>query len=58
MAVKHKKQQGVLVCSANANKLVIKEQKPKTPYVRIFGKLTPIKESEIPIYEGFTIEYL
>jgi hypothetical protein len=46
------------VCSANANKLVIKEQKPKTPYVKIFGKLTPIKESEIPIYEGFTIEYL
>ena len=24
---------------------------PKTPHVRVFGVLTPIKESEIPRYE-------
>ena len=25
------------------------------PYVKLFGKLTPIKESEIPMYENFKI---
>ena len=58
MAVKHKKRRGVLVCSTKGNTIIFHEQKAKTPHVRIFGKLTPIKESEIPIYEGFTIEYL
>jgi len=58
MAVKHKKRQGVLVCSVKAGVITKKEQKTKTPHVRIFGKLTPIKESEIPMYEGFNIEYL
>jgi hypothetical protein len=27
------------------------------PYIRILGKWFPIKESEIPQYEGFKIEY-
>lgn len=58
MAVKHKKLRGVLVCSVKGNVMIKKEQKPKTPHARIFGKLTPIKESEIPMYKRFHIEYL
>ena len=54
MAIKNKKRPRILVPSTN--RLV----KPKIPYVKIFGKLTPIKESEIPIYEeaNFKIEWL
>lgn len=61
MAVKNiKKRPRVLVRSSNNNRLIISEQKSKTPHVKIFGKLTPIKESEIPIYEesGFKIEWI
>lgn len=49
MAIKHTKRPRILVR---------KEQKTKIPYVRIFGKLIPIKESELPMYKGFHIEYL
>lgn len=60
MAVKHKKQRGVLVCSVKAGVITKKEQRTKTPHVRVFGKLTPIKESEIPDYEraNFKIDWI
>lgn len=58
MAVKYKKLRGVLVCSVKDNVIIKKEQRPKTPHARIFGKLTPIKESEISMYKKFHIEYL
>lgn len=58
MAVKHKRK-GVLVCSMKGDALIRYEQ-PKRPYVKMFGKLTPIKESEIPDYEraNFKIEWI
>ena len=50
MAVKHKKKVA-LVCSVTKDGTLTVIDPIKTPHVRVFGVLTPIKESEIPLYE-------
>lgn len=59
MAVKYKKKE-VLVCSVTKDGTLTVIDIPRTPHVRVFGVLTPIKESEIPMYEeaGFKIELI
>ena len=59
MAVKHKKK-AALVCSVTKDGTLTVIDPIKTPHVRVFGVLTPIKESEIPRYEeeNFKIEWL
>jgi hypothetical protein len=50
MAVKYKRK-AALVCSVSKDGIIKVLDIPKTPHVRVFGVLTPIKESEIPLYE-------
>ena len=50
MAVKYKRK-AALVCSVTKNGTLTVIDIPKTPHVRVFGVLTPIKESEIPLYK-------
>lgn len=50
MAVKHKRKV-VLACSVTKDGTLTVIDIPKTPHVRVFGVLTPIKESEIPLYK-------
>lgn len=50
MAVKYKRK-AVLVCSVTKDGTLTVIDIPKTPHVRVFGVLTPIKESEIPLYK-------
>lgn len=50
MAVKHKKKVA-LVCSVTKDGTLTVIDPIKTPHVRVFGVLTPIKESEIPLYK-------
>ena len=50
MGVKHKRK-AALVCSVTKHGTLTVIDIPKTPHVRVFGVLTPIKESEIPLYE-------
>ena len=59
MAVKHKKK-AALVCLVTKDGALTVIDIPKTPHVRVFGVLTPIKESEIPLYEeaGLKIEWI
>lgn len=59
MAVKHRKKV-VLACAVTKDGTLTAIDIPKTPHVRVFGVLTPIKESEIPRYqkENFKIEWL
>lgn len=47
MGVKHKRK-AALVCSVTKHGTLTVIDIPKTPHVRVFGVLTPIKESEIP----------
>lgn len=59
MAVKHKRK-AALVCSVTKDGTLTVIDIPKTPHVRVFGVLTPIKKSEIPLYEesGLKIEWI
>ena len=50
MAVKYKRK-AALVYSVTKDGTLTVIDIPKTPHVRVFGVLTPIKESEIPLYE-------
>lgn len=50
MAVKHKKK-AALVCSVTKDGTLTVINIPKTPHVRVFGVLAPIKESEISLYK-------
>ena len=47
MGVKHKRK-AALACSVTKDGTLTVIDIPKTPHVRVFGVLTPIKESEIP----------
>ena len=47
MAVKYKRK-AALACSVTKDGTLTVIDIPKTPHVRVFGVLTPIKESEIP----------
>ena len=50
MAVKYKRK-AALACSVTKDGTLTVIDIPKTPHVRVFGVLTPIKESEIPLYQ-------
>ena len=54
-----KRIKGKFICSACGTEIIPEnfevEESPKRPYVRVFGKLMKISESEIRNYVGFNI---
>ena len=46
-----------LVARATPTYVIQLQKEPKSPFVKIFGEWKPIKNSEIPKYKGFQIEW-
>ena len=56
-----KRTKGKFICRACGSEIIPEnfevEESPKHPYIRVFGKLMKISESELHNYVGFKIEY-